>query len=525
MSTLVKSGSIAEGRRIPIPTSHWLAAGVAGLVWILLFVRLNVDWTTNPQYNYGLMVPVLALALLWKRWGIRPAPARSGRLMVAAIGTGALLLLWLPIRLVEEANPEWRLVLWVHALAAVALTLLAAYSFGGRPWLRHFAFPIGFLLIAVPWPTGLEQTVIQNLMRFVAMITVELLDVMNIPAVQHGNIIEISRGVVGVDEACSGVRSLQTTLLVCLFLGEFYRFTWLKRGWLLAGGILLAVVANIGRTLFLVWAVSAHGFDSMHAWHDAAGITVLVVVMVGVWILALRLRTTQTEPAPTASETTPRDLPRSLLAGVACWLLLVEGAVEWWYRAHESDLVKAVQWSVAWPEQQSGFSNLEIGETALGVLRCDEARGAGWRDARGYQWKLNLLRWEPGRNSAQLAKSHRPEICLPGAGLQLSADLGVVPVSVTDFDLPVSRYVFTQQGRVLHVFYSIWEDRVPTRHRVLVEDGSMASRFAAVAAGKRHLGQQVLQIAILGPTTAEEALGVLRSEIKTLIRKSSNSGS
>jgi hypothetical protein len=284
--------------------------------------------------------------------------------------------------------------------------------------------------------------------------------------------------------------------------------------------MLLALVVNIGRTLFLVWAVSAHGFDAMHRWHDNAGIVSLATVMIGVWLFALRLQKRVDMQPPSESGGLGKGVPRWILAVVVGWLVLVEGIVEWWFRAHEAQQVASVRWSVAWPEDRSSFRNVEIGETALGMLRCDEARGVGWRDTRGYEWKLNFLRWEPGRNSSQLAKSHRPDICLPGAGLQLSADLGVLPLSVSDFDLPVRRYIFTQQGQVLHVFYSIWEDHVPTNQDNLIEDGSVASRIAAVLAGKRHRGQQVLQVAILGPASADDAWSLLKSEIKGLIRKS-----
>ena len=56
-------------------------------------------------------------------------------------------------------------------------------------------------------------------------ITVKL----TIPAVQHGNVIEVKIGLVGVDEACSGVRSLQATLMVSVFFGELYCASWLRR--------------------------------------------------------------------------------------------------------------------------------------------------------------------------------------------------------------------------------------------------------------------------------------------------------
>ena len=39
-------------------------------------------------------------------------------------------------------------------------------------------------------------------------------------AIQRGNLIELSTGVLGVDEACSGIRSFQSTLMAALFLDE-----------------------------------------------------------------------------------------------------------------------------------------------------------------------------------------------------------------------------------------------------------------------------------------------------------------
>ena len=52
---------------------------------------------------------------------------------------------------------------------------------------------------------------------------VEVLGWTGIPAIQHGNLIEVGTGTVGVSEACSGIRSFQTSLMISLFFGEFYR--------------------------------------------------------------------------------------------------------------------------------------------------------------------------------------------------------------------------------------------------------------------------------------------------------------
>jgi exosortase len=121
-----------------------------------------------------------------------------------------------PARLIAVANPDWRLLDWTMALAAVVVSLSAVHLAGGRPWLRHFAFPILFFLVAVPWPTRLEQLVVQSLMRADSAITIQLLNLVGTLAVQHGNVIELSTGQVGIDDACTGVRSLQATFMIAL---------------------------------------------------------------------------------------------------------------------------------------------------------------------------------------------------------------------------------------------------------------------------------------------------------------------
>jgi exosortase len=89
-----------------------------------------------------------------------------------------------------------------------------------------------------------------------------------------------------VDEACSGIRSLQSTVMATLFIGALT----LKRGWLrvflLAAGMSLAVVGNLFRSLFLSLTAHSRGTDAMKATHDMAGWSILLFTVVGVAALA-----------------------------------------------------------------------------------------------------------------------------------------------------------------------------------------------------------------------------------------------
>src|SRR5205085_6279996 len=86
----------------------WIAAAA---LWLWLFVHLHVEWSLNAQYNYGWAVPFLALLLFYFRWQRRPAPDIGARNnMMIKLGVALDLALLFPIRVIEEANPDWRLL-------------------------------------------------------------------------------------------------------------------------------------------------------------------------------------------------------------------------------------------------------------------------------------------------------------------------------------------------------------------------------------------------------------------------------
>ena len=541
-----------------------LALGILFLValWFVLCRQLSGEWSVNQQYNFGWFVPFFAIYLFWLRWQDRPEPeVRSqklevrSRLVAAIIGLAALLLL-LPIRLFEIANPEWRLLDWAHAIAVVSLTLLFIWFVGGGQWLRHFAFPVAFIFVAVPWPTVVEVPIIQGLMRVVARVAAETAMLLGIPAQVEGNLIRVTNGLVGVNEACSGIRSLQTSLTIGLLFGELKRLSDAHRFALVAGAVTIAMFANVVRAVFLVVVAGTKDISEVSRWHDIAGYTIIALVFVGTMALAYLLsRKKSTGPvvagvsparpthragvSPVTIPLQPTRLPLQFyvayLAGAICWLLFIEVATAAWYRIHETNLVSAARWSVQWPEQARNFRKLKIDPEIRSVLRFDEGETAAWTMTsrpdtetslpegaapsitRAHASGENIIscflyvfRWEPGRNSALLANLHRPDVCLPASGWTPIADDGVRNYPVSDrFELPFRHFEFQRRfedsaPQTAHAFYCLSEDRAagpsasPRGADVPSMSGSRsewtrAERLGAVLEGRRHLGQQVIE--------------------------------
>src|SRR5262245_45762107 len=133
----------------------------AGYLLVTLIDQLRVEWTLNEQYHYGWAVPFLAAYAAY-RSAKRGGQSSAGTSKVlqrpwTRWGFGLLLFLLLPLRLIQEANSDWRLISWALALDIVCLGGFTLYFFGGSSALKRFGFPLAFLLVAVPWPSGLEE--------------------------------------------------------------------------------------------------------------------------------------------------------------------------------------------------------------------------------------------------------------------------------------------------------------------------------------------------------------------------------
>ena len=549
-------------------------------LWFVLCRDLSGEWSLNEQYNYGWFVPFFALYLFWLRWEARPATeVRHGESVLrrirgpgSAVGTRIVvivitilaLLLLLPVRVFEIGNPDWRPLGWIHAAAVATITLIYIWYAGGKPWLRHFAFPIAFFFVAVPWISPVEEPVMQGLMRAVAAVAAETVTLFGIPAQLQGNLIRLSSGLVGVNEACSGVRSLQTSLMIGLLFGELKQLSILRRLVLVAGAIVIALLANFLRAILLVWIAASKGLSETNRWHDLAGYAIVGLVFLGSMVLAslLRRREVGEKSKPYFDSLSPENSPATragltvhvaasplapfYFAAAICWLVAVEFAAASWYRSHEGNLVTSARWEVQWPKSAPNFRDIKIDEEVRRTLRFDQGQAASWvppairlpdgeraTKAKSLTCSLFFFRWNPGKNSALLANLHRPDVCLPAVGWTQVADTGVKNYPAGDsLALPFRHFEFRHGTRedsmqqVAHAFYCLWEDRAPAalnRESLMANPPSAwtrSERITAVLEGRRHLGQQVMELVVQtrGPLDLDQVEAKFAQDLPNLIK-------
>jgi exosortase len=496
-------------------------------LWFRLIDDLRIEWITNPQYGYGCVVPLLCFGLILRKWPrLKNAPFVPGsKPRVVLIVFIFLGILYLPTRLVEAATPEWRPIQWLLGIETIGLTLCIIYLGKGKNWLRCLMFPVLFFFVAIPWPSLFEQPIIQTLTGLSANIVTELLGWIDVPTMVHGNVIAVSNGVVGIDEACSGIRSFQSSLMISLFFGDFYDLNRSARCLLVPTGFVLSMVFNVCRMAFLTFIAAKKGVTAISKYHDPAGITIAITCTLALWGLASwfkwhnQKKVTEKPQMPMINEASSQvpKLPRvnlnatglkTLTLALIMWLILVEAGVQLWYHQLESRIKPGPDWSLNFPSNNPSMKDLPISVDTRNLLRYDEGREVEWTEPDGTQWQVFYCSWMPGRVAGYLAKRHTPEICLQATGLKMISGPDLTVMKINGVDLPIRSYEFVMDGGIIQVFHCRWEAGV-TSSAYVKYDSDRFNLVRGIWAGRGNKGQKVLEVIISGindPLAARESL-------------------
>ncbi len=221
-------------------TKHpWAVALVLTVVVLLLLGILHGDtaagiahtWTRSETYTHGWLILPIAAWLIWRSRAdvaqIEPRVCWWGLLLLAGIE-----LVWVAASIAD--------VVFARQFAVMALIPATALVLLGPRVVWRLAFPLAYLVFAVPWGASFIPT----LQDITAWMSVHLLELSAIPVFWEGRLISIPVGDFEVAEACSGVRYVIASLaLGALYAYLAYRSPWRRLAFLLAA-LLVPIVAN-----------------------------------------------------------------------------------------------------------------------------------------------------------------------------------------------------------------------------------------------------------------------------------------
>ncbi len=431
----------------------------------MLLIYLVDPWWNNPQYSYGLLVPFLCLGLLWHRrkeltlaFAATTQPVTHSHFSRAFLFLGALALL--PIELLRQASPQLRSIGIFGTFLCLALTFWTIHRLGLRRLPSLFYGTALLFITAIPWPSVLELWITQSLMNWIAGITADILNVIGVLAIPRGNLIELKSGVLSIDEACSGVRSLQSCIMVSIALGQFFCLSKYRAGFLLVCGILLALIGNFIRTLILTLLASSYGLSSVEIFHDSAGWGILICVTLALYFFTGKLE----EPA--SYQSLPSSFPtidwgKIPTVRTACALGFISVLVaHLWYWSHDA----------YWPPQEKPFLTLNtspnllikevpVPHSVLEILRPQH--GAYYRAYSSTFGEVTIFTffWSAGSDSL-VAFFHRPDICMAGAGWQMTDDVHETSIKIANQNTAWNIFSFQRDQQKVLQAWGVWRDGI-----------------------------------------------------------------
>jgi exosortase len=234
--------------------------------------ELVKDWTRDANYNHGFLIPLVSAYFLWQKKS-RLVNTRSSPSLWGLAG----LVGGLSLFVVGTAAAE---VFTQRVGLLVLCASLVCFLWGWRH-LRLVAFPMMFLLLAIPLPYVIYYGLTMPMQALAAKIAVGGLRVIGVPAVVQGNIIHLAGGVsLEVAEACSGIRSLYAFLAAGALMAYSLPVAWWGRLLVFATAIPLTVAGNAFRVLGSGVAAAFFGMEAIRGTiHEMFGLVVFIVTL------------------------------------------------------------------------------------------------------------------------------------------------------------------------------------------------------------------------------------------------------
>lgn len=242
MATYARSLPEQRSASTENPILPWAAIAWFGALLLACYAPVLIglvrQWASDEDVGHGFFVPVVAGYIIWKRRGQlaahEPVPNYWG-LAVVMLGAIQMLLGTLGAQIFV-------------ARAAFLVSLVGAILFlGGARALKMLAFPLFLLVFMFPIPAILYARITLPLQLFASSVAETVLNLVGIPVLRDGNVLELANQRLSVVEACSGIRSLMSLGFLSLIYAYFFDQKVWMRWVLLPATIPIAIAANASR--------------------------------------------------------------------------------------------------------------------------------------------------------------------------------------------------------------------------------------------------------------------------------------
>jgi len=259
--------------------STYIQSVILVLSFLLVFnhtiIALFKDWSTNPNYSHGFLIPFITAFMIWqKREELCLSSFRPGNWGLLVIITGMIL------HIVANLGAE----LFTMRLAIVITLFGLSIYLLGRKNTQKIAVPLAYLIFMIPIPAIIWNKIAFPLQIFASRMAEIVIRAIGITILREGNILYLTNTTLEVVDACSGIRSLITLLALSAALAYVSNHSRIKKWILFTLSIPIALLANIIRLSLTAGLAVRFGEKAAQGFiHEFSGI---FIYLLGLTLLA-----------------------------------------------------------------------------------------------------------------------------------------------------------------------------------------------------------------------------------------------
>lgn len=483
-----------------------------------MVISLFKFYLNFEDYSHAILVPVIAAAAAWRVWTLSEWKLR----VVGSYWGLPVLFLGLMIQFVamwyEIGLVAGGIVSEYFTAVGLVISIWGLFiCFYGVPALRVYWFPLLYLGFMVPGLPGPPEVWLKGALKDnVTNMSAGILELFGYPVYVTQNVIEIPGVVLGVADACSGIRSLWAMLAVAPAAAWFLRLRPFLIALFIPLGVFLAIFQNVIRVV--ATALLCSWFDDM-SWasgtkHDIVGgvsfflssIIMIVLARVLAPPLQKKIETVGSyssygvygsygvssgygygggsssaayhadndpeaygeeervfESAESQRETFFQRISRVRLAVYVLLGLMLLGQLTLYQRYA---IRNKVQYDISqqrlsldvFPGQIGPFKRIywgELPEVALRILKPSESYVAWYATPDNRHINVVINFWEPviGFNGSSWAFPHSPDVCFREAGWQIEQVVPVPEEMTNEYEILYSRLYRNDQNRQMVLYW------------------------------------------------------------------------
>ena len=265
--------SLADTWRLPLVLTGLLVVAVLLIYYPTTASMIHI-WNNSETFTHGYLILPISIWLVWHNkhffYHIQPQPNYYAIPLILLASFGWLIAYYVDVQVVQQ-------------LALVSLIPLIVLAVLGWETVKAAAFPLFFLIFAVPMGEGL----VPSLIEFTADFTVSMVQMTGIPIYREGTFFQLPTGDWSVVEACSGVRYL----IASVTLGFLYAYltyqSLYRRVVFVIVSIIVPIIAN-GLRAFMIVMIGhfsdmklATGVDHLIYGWVFFGIVIMIMFYIG----------------------------------------------------------------------------------------------------------------------------------------------------------------------------------------------------------------------------------------------------